>query len=108
MENKNISPIDMLFDEKNTDNIVLYDEKGEEVEFEQIALIPVEEKTYAILRPLGGDAPLADDEAVVFVIDELDDEEVLMLEEDDDVIDKVFDKYYELLKEQGVDVEVVE
>ena len=42
MSNKDISPIDMLFDEKNTDNIVLYDEKGAEVEFEQIALIPLD------------------------------------------------------------------
>ena len=65
MENKNISPIDMLFDEKNTDNIVLYDEKGVEVEFEQIALIPLEEKIYAILRPLDSDAPIAEDEALI-------------------------------------------
>ena len=106
MSNKDISPIDMLFDENNTDNIVLFDEKGKEVEFEQIALIPLEEKTYAILRPLGGDVPLAEDEAVVFVIDELDDEDVLMLEEDDLVIDQVFEKYYDLLKDQGVDVEI--
>ena len=108
MSNKNISPIDMLFDENNNDNIVLFDEKNNQVEFEQIAIIPLEEKTYAILRPLGDEVELAEDEAVVFVIDEIDDEDVLMIEEDDQIIDKVFEKYYELLKEQGVDVEIVE
>ena len=108
MSKKDVSPIDMLFDENNKDNIVLYDDKNNEVEFEQIALIPIEEKIYAILRPLGGEEPLAEDEALVFAIEEVDDEDVLIKEEDNDVVDQVFDKYYELLKEQGVDVEIVD
>lgn len=108
MSNKNVSPIDMLFDENNTDNIVLYDEQNNEVEFEQIAIIPLEDRVYAILRPLDEKNPLPEDEAVVFAIEEVDDEDVLVPEEDSDIVDKVFDKYYELLKEDGVDVEVVE
>ena len=44
-----LSPIDMLLDENNTENIKLYNEENQEVEFEQIALIPIEDKTYAIL-----------------------------------------------------------
>ena len=32
-----LSPIDMLLDENNTDNIKLYNEDNQEVEFEQIA-----------------------------------------------------------------------
>jgi len=108
MSKKEISPIDMLFDENNKDNIILYDDKNNEVEFEQIALIPIEEKVYAILRPLGGDEPLAEDEALVFAIEEVDDEDVLIPEEDNDVVDEVFNKYYELLKEQGIDVEIVD
>ena len=106
MSKKELSPIAMLLDENNTDNIVLYDDKNKEVEFEQIAIIPLDEKVYAILRPVGGEDELPEDEALVFVIDELDDEDVLMLEEDDNVIDKVFDKYYELLKQNGVEVEI--
>ena len=105
---KDISPIDMLFDENNTDNIVLYDEENNQVEFEQIAIIPLEEKNYAILRPLDEKNPIAEDEAIVFAIEELDEEEVLIPERNDAVVDEVFNKYYELLKEQGVDVEVVE
>ena len=106
MSKKDVSPIDMLFDENNKDNIVLYDDQDNEVEFEQIALIPVDEVVYAILRPLDKENPLPEDEAVVFSIQEIDDEEVLIPEENDAVVDKVFEKYYELLKEQGVEVEV--
>ena len=108
MSKKEVSPIDMLFDENNKDNIVLYDDQNNEVEFEQIALIPVDEKIYAILRPLGGEEPLAEDEALVFAIEEVEDEDVLIPEENEEVVDQVFNKYYELLKEQGVDVEIVE
>ena len=49
MEEKTVNAIDALFDENNTDNIVLYNEKEEPVEFEQIAIIPIEENVYAIL-----------------------------------------------------------
>lgn len=103
---KEVSPIDMLFDENNTENIVLYDEENKETEFEQIAIIPLDEKIYAILRPIDEENPLPEDEAVVFTIEEVDDEEVLIPEYDDEIIDKVFEKYYELLNEQGVEVEV--
>ena len=34
------NPIDCLYDENNNDPIVLFNEKGEEIAFEQIALIP--------------------------------------------------------------------
>lgn len=103
MSKKQLSPIEMLLDEKNNDNIVLYDDKNNKVEFEQIAIIPMDEKLYAILRPLGGEEPMPDDEALVFVIDEIDDEDVLLLEEDEAIEDKVFDKYYELIKQQESD-----
>ena len=44
----NMSPIEQLLSEDNTDNIVLYDENGTPTEFVQVAIIPVEDKTYAI------------------------------------------------------------
>ena len=105
---KELSPIDMLFDENNTENIVLFDENDNETEFEQIAIIPLDERVFAILRPIDEKNPLPEDEAVVFAIEEVEDEEVLIPETDDATEDKVFEKYYELLKEQGIDVEVVE
>lgn len=99
------SPIDMLLDEKNDENIVLFDENNKENEFEQIAVIPVEDKTYVLLRPVEQWDGLGEDEAVVFAIEEIDDEDCLVLEEDDKVIDKVFDAYYDLLRAQGIEID---
>ena len=93
-----VSPIDMLLDENNNDNIKLFNENNEEIEFEQIALVPVDGKTYAILKPAADMEGVADDEALVFAIDEVDGEECLVIVEDDSVIDKVFADYYEMLK----------
>ncbi len=104
-----LSPIDMLLDENNTDNIKLFNEENQEVEFEQIALVPLgeknEEKIYAILKPAQAMEGIADDEALVFVIEEIDDEDCLVIVEDDAVVDKVFKEYYEMLKKEGIDVE---
>lgn len=100
-----LSPIDMLLDENNTENIKLYNEENQEVEFEQIALVPIENKTYAILKPVNEMEGIAEDEALVFVIDEIDDEDCLVIVEDDNIVDKVFEEYYKMLKEEGIDVE---
>lgn len=100
-----LSPIDMLLDENNTDNIKLFNEENEEVEFEQIALVPIEDNTYAILKPVVTMEGMSDDEALVFVIEEIDDEDCLVIVEDDAIIDKVFEEYYKMLKEEGVDVD---
>lgn len=104
MADEFLSPIDMLLDENNNDNIKLYNEENEEIEFEQIALVPIEDKTYAILRPVVEMEGIAEDEALVFVIDEIDDEDCLVIVEDDNIVDKVFEEYYKMLKEEGVDV----
>ena len=100
-----LSPIDMLLDESNTENIKLYNEDNQEVEFEQIALIPLEDKTYAILKPAEAMEGIADDEALVFVIDEIDDEDCLVIVEDDAIVDNVFAEYYNMLDEEGISVE---
>ena len=100
-----LSPIDMLLDENNTDNIKLYNEENEEVEFEQIALVPIDERIYAILKPAATMEGVADDEALVFGIEEIDDEDCLVIVEDDTIVDKVFEEYYKMLKAEVIDVE---
>ena len=100
-----VSPIDMLLDENNNDNIKLFNENNEEIEFEQIALVPIDGKTYAILKPAAVMEGVAEDEALVFVIDEVDGEECLVIVEDDKLIDRVFADYYEMLKAEGIDVD---
>ena len=97
-----LNPIDMILDENNTDPIVLYNENNDPVQFEQIALIPWVDDTYVILKPVEAIEGIADDEAIVFQITELDGEDVLVVVEDDAIIDIVFDEYYALLKENGI------
>ena len=104
--NKEKSPIEMLLDENNEENIVLFDENNKETEFEQVAIIPIEEKVYAILRPIEEMEGLEEDQALVFAVEEIDDEDCLVLEDDEEIIDAVFDSYYDLLREQGIEVDV--
>ena len=92
---ENINPIDALYDENNCDNIILCNEKGKLIEFEQIALIPQGEHTYAILKPVKPMEGVGEDEGLVFSIDtaEEDGKEFLRLVTDEAVIDSVFDVY---------------
>lgn len=99
------SQIEMLLDENNTENLKLYDENNKETEFEQVAIIPLDEKIYAILKPVTKIVGVNDDEALVFVIEEIDDEDCLVIVDDETVVDKVFKEYYELLKAEGIEVE---
>lgn len=100
-----LSQIEMLLDENNTENIVLYDENNKETVFEQVAIIPLDDKIYAILKPVTEISGINDDEALVFMIEELDDEEVLVVVDDEEIVDEVFNEYYELLKEEGIDID---
>lgn len=97
--------IEMLLDENNTENLKLYDETNKETEFEQVAVIPLNEKVYAILKPVTEIVGVNDDEALVFVIEEIDDEDCLVIVDDEKVVDEVFKEYYALLKAEGIDVE---
>lgn len=93
-EEKN--PIDCIFDEDNTDPIVLYNEKGEPVEFEQVAVIPLDERVYAILKPIKEMEGIGEDEALVFEVVETasdEEEDFLALVVDVDTIDRVFKVY---------------
>ena len=100
-----MNPIAKIYDENNTDNIILYNEEGNAIEFEQIALVPLGDADFAILRPLIDDDDLAEDEALVFAIEEVDGEEALVIVDDDDVVDAVFEEYYDMLRAEGVEVD---
>ena len=97
-----MTPIDMLLDENNNDPIVLFNEHGEEIAFEQIALIPLDGGIYALLRPIAPMEGVGEDEAIVFTIVVEDDEPILVVVEDDATVDAVFAVYYDLLKDAGV------
>ncbi len=97
------NPILKLLDPENDDIITLFDENEKPVDFEQIALIPYQDKLYAILKPAKPMDGVAEDEAIVFAFDEDDenDDQLLVVEEDDAIIDEVFAIYNKLLDEQG-------
>lgn len=86
---------DALYDENNNDNIILTDSNGKTTIFEQIALIPIKEKVYAILKPLDCD-DIPKDEAWPFELDEENNR--LIFVSDEKLIDKIFDIYYSLLE----------
>ncbi len=104
-EKKPVDLLDVLLDQENRDPIVLQDENGRQLTFEQVAVIPydLDEKTrklYVVLKPVDKIDGIADDEAVVFVCDQdKAGNTVLKVEENEELAISVFDKYYDLLEE---------
>lgn len=94
-----MNPVEQIFDPENVDNIVLYDDCGEPAEFEQIAVIPMDEEIYVILRPIVPLGNMPPDAALVFFIEEQEDDDILVVCEDNDIIRRVFDEYYKMLEE---------
>jgi len=100
--NEELDILDILLDEDNEDPITLYDEAGKAFRFDQVAVIPYEEKLFTILKPIDEVDGVADDEAIVFVVNEREDGSTnLIIETDEALAMRVFDEYYKLLDEQG-------
>ncbi|MDE6302634.1 MAG: DUF1292 domain-containing protein [Clostridia bacterium] len=92
--------LDVLLDENNTAPIYMYDNNGRQLEFEQVAIIPLEEDLYCILKPLVELAGVADDEAIVFKVEEDENgESFLSVETDEKKATSVFSEYYDLVEE---------
>ena len=92
--------VDLLLDENNDEPISLFDENDKEIKFEQVAIIPESERIYAILKPIDEMEGVADDEAIVFVVEyDEDGNSYLVVETNEEIAIKVFDKYYQLLDE---------
>ncbi len=83
-----------LLDPQDSGNIFLYSDEGEKLELEQVAIIPLDGKTYAILHPIDDDIP--ENAAFVFRLDL--DEQMLSIEEDGDIADAVFDEYFKTIE----------
>ncbi|AYO30736.1 MAG: hypothetical protein PWR06_1968 [Thermoanaerobacteraceae bacterium] len=89
-------------DEKET--ITLYDEDGQETEFEVLGVVNVEDNDYAILVPLD-ESESEDEEAYIFRIDaDENGEEVLTEVEDDDEFEAVREAW-EAICEGDYDIE---
>ena len=90
--------IENLLDPNNSDVIFLRNEKNEDVPFEQIAVVPIGDTNYIILKPLQPMEGVGEDEGLVFEINT--DVEAFKLVVDEKIIDKVFAVYDELFEEQ--------
>ena len=93
------NPIEQILDEKNMDNIILYDAENKPIEFEQVAVIPLERTNmlYAIMIPVTPMQGVEEGEGVLFVIDEL--KGTIDIERDDAIIDEVLSIYQKLIEE---------
>ena len=102
-EKKELGLLDILLDEDNEDPIVLYDDHDKAIRFDQVAIIPMQDKLYAILKPIDELEGVADDEAIVFYVNEQGNgEATLEVETDEPTAVLVFDEYDKLLdKEDG-------
>ena len=94
--------VDVLLDENNTAPIYMYNDKGEQIEFDQIAVIPYgEDELYCILKPITKIPGIKDDEAVVFKVEEdANGEGFLKVEDREEVAIAIFDQYYNLVEEE--------
>ena len=99
--------LDILLDEDNCDPITLVDADGRAIDFEQVAVIPFEDKhgnrnLYCILKPLDPIKGVADDEAIVFRVDWNENgDSIICVEEDESTAISVFERYYDLLEENA-------
>lgn len=100
-EMEHIDIRDILMDAENKDAIMLVNERGENMVFEQVAVIPYDEKLYCILKPINHIDGIEDDEAIVFYVEEREGKEASLEVETDELkaLD-VFEKYYDLLEEE--------
>ena len=81
-----------IIDSENLENIVITNSKGDSFELEQIALIPLHEVGYVILKPLNPELLNMDkDEPLIFKLN--DEEETIELCTDINIITKIRELY---------------
>ncbi len=88
--------IEKLLDENDNSNLIFYNDNKEKIEFEQVALINIDNENYAILHPVN--LGYQDDEVIAYSI-KIDNLNYELLEvEDDDLLDKIYNEYQKLYK----------
>ena len=90
--------IDKILDENNHDFINTYDDFGNPIQFEQIAVVSLDEELFVILRENSEDVPF--DEVMVFRIIMNETNQELLLEENEEIVEEVFNKFYQLQKKK--------
>ena len=92
-------PINQILDENNLENIIMFDDENKPIEFEQVAVIPLDkdELLYAILIPVTPMQGVNEGEGVVFAIDEAKHD--IQVVNDEKKIDAVLSVYQKLIEE---------
>ena len=85
------NPFLQLLDENNNENIIFTNDLGERVEFEQVALINLEDEKYAILHPVN--LGFADDEVIIYSIYSDDNNYELNEVIDDNIKEEIYQEY---------------
>ena len=92
------------FEGENLDNIViLNDENGNEVKFEFLDLIELDEEQYVVLLPVTEEGEEEEGEVVILKVEDNDDpdseEESYVSIEDEEILNKVFEIFKEKFKD---------
>ena len=95
MEEKTI--FDILYDDNDDENVVLSNEKGEEVEFEQVAIFEIDGNDYAMLHPVTEIEGVDEDMVMLFLLDE--EKGRITVVKDQNILDEAYAIYEELLEE---------
>ncbi len=96
-ENENVNNPEELEDFEELDNIiVLNDEEGNEVEFEFLDVLTVDEKEYIVLLPV---EEAEKGEVVIFRVEGEEDDESYVGVEDEQEAEKVFKEFKERTKD---------
>ena len=91
------------FEEEELDNIIiLNDEEGNEVKFEFLDLVELDDEEYVVLLPVTEEGEEEEGEVVILKVEDTDDEnaeeESYVSIEDEDILNKVFEIFKEKFK----------
>ena len=92
------------FEGEELDNIVvLNDEEGNEVKFEFLDLVELDDEEYVVLLPITEEGEEEEGEVVILKVEDTDDEnseeESYVSIEDEEILNKVFEIFKEKLKD---------
>ena len=91
------------FEEEDLDNIViLNDEEGNEVKFEFLDLVDLDNEEYVVLLPVTEEGEEEEGEVVILKVEDTDDDsegESYVSVEDEDVLNRVFEIFKEKFKD---------
>lgn len=93
------------FGGEELDNIViLNDEDGNEVKFEFLDLIPLDEEEYVVLLPVSEEGEEEEGEVVILKVEDTDEEdaeeESYVSVEDEEILNKVFEIFKDKFKDE--------